>query len=247
MGVKRVGGRRYANLCGDLYLLSLQGVPGDGPVRGSCWEAMVADVLAANGYPARAVPGGVSVHGMTPASGLRHQIDGEIVCVDALVVGEWKAYRGSVPKNEVLRFKAVTDDLFDGMGTRRPRIPILRLFGVAGDASRQLRWYAARHGIALIERSRWPAPVLADPYLQWSVGDEPTQHELRRLRWLWRPLQAVYLPGPNGASLLPPPLPSEAIEAMLRTQDDLSHRLWAQVDRSSDALFGPEAELGLAA
>jgi hypothetical protein len=105
------------------------------------------------------MPGGIRVFGILPASGLRHQIDATIDCTDAHVIGEWKSYRGPVPKNEVLRFKAATDDLYEALIGCRVRWPIIRLFGVRGDASRELRWYAARHGIALIERSRWPAPV----------------------------------------------------------------------------------------
>ncbi len=165
------GGRRFADLCRDLYALA-QGANCDaagvrGPERGWSWEARVADALSRRGFPVEPLPGGVRVFGAVPASGLRHQTDAAVHCADAHVVGEWKSYSGAVPKNELLRFKAATDDLYDALSVRLPRRPVLRLFGVAGDASPQLRWYAARHGIALIERSRWPAPVLADPALPW--------------------------------------------------------------------------------
>src|SRR4051812_22883828 len=106
MGVKRRTGRRFANLCADLYRLSLAEVSGNGPARGWRWEQMIAERLLERGYPARSVPGGVSLFGITAASGLRHQVDGQVDCADALVIGEWKAYQGSVPKNEILRFKA---------------------------------------------------------------------------------------------------------------------------------------------
>lgn len=240
--MKRLRGRRFATLCADLYLLSLEDVEGKGPERGWRWERMIAERLADRGYPARAVAGGVSIFGVTPASGLRHQIDGEVGCSDALVIGEWKAYRGSVPKNEVLRFKAISDDIFDGMAGRPPRMPVLRLFGVAGDASPELRWYAARHGVTLIERSRWPAPVLADPYLQWPLDTEPTVREVERLGWLSRPLQEAYPSAPHGGRILPPLPAPGAVEAMLRTHDVLSERLWRLVDQE-----GNLEDLGVAA
>ena len=162
---------------------------------------------------------------MLPASGLRHQIDAEIMCRDAEVIGEWKAYRGPVPKNELLRFKAVTDDLYDAMASRPPRRPVLRLFGVAGDASPQLRWYAARHGIALVERSRWPAAVLADSLVRWPPGDGPGEIDRQRLAWLCRPLQQVYARLADGRLVLPRRLPDSAVEALLGIHDRWSERL----------------------
>jgi hypothetical protein len=122
-----------------------------------------------------------------------------------LLIGEWKAYRSAVQKNEMLRFKAVTDDLYDGMGARIPRRPVLRLFGVAGNATDALRRYAVRHGIAPVERSRWPAPVLADPHRGWPPGLGPDPDDRRRLAWLARPMQHVYpaLPDPD-ADATPP-------------------------------------------
>ena len=224
------GDRRFPALCAQLYELAQEDDPGRGPERGWRWERRIADALAVRGFPVRSVAGGVEVHGVLPASGLRHQIDAEITCRDAEVIGEWKAYRGPVPKNELLRFKAVTDDLYDAMAAHQPRRPVLRLFGVAGDASPQLRWYAARHGIALVERSRWPAPVLADPELPWPDGTAPAGPDQHRLGWLSRPLQQVYPQLPDGSLRLPPPLPTPAVEALLALQDRWSARLWSILD-----------------
>jgi hypothetical protein len=222
--------RRFPVLCAELYGLALEDDPGSGPARGWRWERRVAEGLGARGFSARAVAGGVEIHGVLPASGLRHQIDATIACRDAEVIGEWKAYRGAVPKNEVLRFKAVTDDLYDAMATRPPRRPIFRLFGVAGDASPELRWYAARHGITLVEQSRWPAPVLADARLPWPAGEGPSEVDRDRLAWLSRPLQLVYPRLPDGSLVLPRRLPEAAVEALLSIQDRWSDRLWALLD-----------------
>ena len=226
------GGRRFAVLCRDLFLLAQEHDPTPGPARGTRWEHRIADALADRGFPALAVPGGVEVHGTVPASGLAHQTDAGIVCVDALVIGEWKAYRGPVPKNEVLRFKAVSDDLYDGLGARVPRRPVLRLFGVSGDASEPLRRYAARHGIALVEHSRWPAPVLADHHLRWPAGAGPSVDDRRRLAWLGRSMQRVYPALPDGTITLPRPPRRTAVDSLLALQDRWSARLWEQLDCS---------------
>lgn len=225
------GGRRYVDLCRDLYTLAQYVDPtARGPARGWSWEARIADALAYRGYPVGAAPGGIQVFGAVPASGLRHQTDATAGCSDAYVIGEWKSYSGPVPKNALLHFKAVTDDLYDSLARRLPHQPIFRLFGVGGDVSPQLRWYAARHGITLVERSRWPAPVLADLDLRWPAGTAPSSSDQRRLNWLSRPLQQVYPQMPDGSLRLPPPLPDPALTALLTLQDRWSTRLWTLLD-----------------
>lgn len=228
------GGRRFADLCFDLYVLAQDvdtvAPPVRGPARGWSWENRIAETLAMRGYPVEPMPGGVRVFGVMPASGLRHQTDAALHCTDAHVVGEWKSYSGPVPKNEVLRFKAATDDLYESLARRLPRQPVLRLFGVGGDVTPDLRWYAARHGISLVERTRWPAPALADPLLGWPEGRGPSEADRRRLRWLSRPMQDVYPRLPDGSLRLPPPPQDSAVEALLTLQNRWSDRLWSAVD-----------------
>lgn len=222
--------RSYAALCRDLFLLAQEPDDSAGPDRGPRWEWNIADELALQGYPVESMPGGVRVFGVMPASGLKHQTDAAIDCVDAHVIGEWKSYRGEVPKNEVLRFKAASDDVYDALLEHCPRRPVLRVFGVRGDASRDLRWYAARHGIALVERSRWPASVLADVGLPWPPGEGPARIDRSRLAWLSRPLQRVYPQLPDGSLRLERPLPPAAVEALLTLHDRWSERLWDSLD-----------------
>jgi hypothetical protein len=223
-------GRHFSALCRDVYMLT-QGIdPVSGPRGGRQWEQRIATMLAQRGFPVGSIPGGIQVHGVLPASGLRHQTDAAIECHDAYVIGEWKSCVGAVPKNEVLRFKAVTDDLYEAMAELRPRRPVLRLFGVAGDASRELRWYAARHSITLVEKSRWPAPVLASHDICWPPGDGPSRIDLARLAWLSRPLQAVYPRLPDGSLRLPRRPPDPTIEGLLALHDRWSDRLWELLD-----------------
>lgn len=226
-------GRTFAALCQDLFTLTQVPHEQKGPRCGWRWEGRVADHLARKGYPAEAVPGGVRVYGVMPASGLHHQTDAVIDCVDAHVIGELKAYRSAVPKNEVLRFKAATDDLYESLVELRPRLPVLRLFGIAGDASPELRWYAARHGICLVERSRWPSPVLADPSLPWRGERAPNVTDRERLHWLSRPLQEVYPRLPDGSLRLPRRLPNAAVQALLDIHDAWSDRLWDLVEQEA--------------
>ena len=89
------------------------------------------------------------------------------------------------------------------MADRAPRRPVLRLFGVAGDASPELRWYAARHGIALVERSRWPAAVLADTVCRGPPVTARARSTASAWTWLSRPLQLVYPRLPDGRLVLP--------------------------------------------
>lgn len=135
-----------------------------------------------------------------------------------------------MPKNEVLRFKGVSDDLYESMAHQPMRLAVLRLFGVAGDARPELRRYAARHGIALVERSRWPAPVLADDKLVWPGDTGPSEGDRRRLAWLCRPMQRTLVPQPDGSLLLVPPPRWAAVDALLALQDRWSARLWAALD-----------------
>jgi hypothetical protein len=228
-------GRRFSTLCQDLFALAQVLDESRGPERGWHWEARIADCLGRQGYPVELMPGGVRVFGVVPASGLRHQTDAAISCVDAHVIGEWKAYVGPVPKNEVLRFKAATDDLYDSLVEFRPRLDVLRLFGVAGDASEELRWYAARHGICLVERSRWPAPVLADLRIPWGEEAGPGRIDRERLMWLSRPLQRVYPRMQDGWLRLPRRLPDAAVESLLQIHDHWSDRLWDVVETNSGA------------
>lgn len=237
-----LAGRRFATLCQDLFALAQVGPDQSGPARGYEWERQIADHLARKGFPAEPVPGGVRVFGAVPASGLRHQTDSAIDCVDAHVIGEWKAYRTPVHKNELLRFKAATDDLYESLVEHRPRLPVLRLFGIAGDAYPELRWYAARHGISLIERSRWPAPVLADGSFPWK-GFGPSFADRARLNWLSRPLQRVYPRQPDGSLRLPRRLPEPAVSSLLELHDRWSDRAWDLIDAHAGMFEDHIAEL----
>jgi hypothetical protein len=225
-----LAGRGFSSLCQDLFALAQVPQECRGPQAGWRWESRIADYLGRKGFPVEQMPGGVGVYGVMPASGLRHQTDAVVDCTDAHVIGEWKAYQAQVPKNEVLRFKATTDDIYDALAELRPRLPVLRLFGIAGDASPELRWYAARHGICLVERTRWPAPVLADTALVWGDIEGPGLVDRNRLAWLSRPLQEVYPRLPDGDLRLPRPLAGSAVEALLEVHDSWSDRLWDRVE-----------------
>ena len=121
-------------LCRDLFLLAHIEIDDRGPGRGRQWEQQVADYLAMRNAPVEVLPGGYTVFGHVSLSTLRHQIDGAIGCADSIVVAEWKAFRGGMPKNELLRFKAATDDYFMAMGHDTPHRP----------DSQSLRWHRIR-------------------------------------------------------------------------------------------------------
>jgi hypothetical protein len=215
-------------MCALLRAIAQEPDPTPGPDRGWKWERRVERELLLNGFAIRSLSAGSRVLGTFSASGLRHQIDAEMRCERAFVIGEWKSFTGPVPKNEILRFKAVTDDYYQVMSPGVRRAPVLRAFGVSGDGSFELRRYAAQHGIALIERSRWPAAVLADPLLRWPAGG-PMDADRRRLAWLTRSMQHVMRPQDDGSMLLEPFPRDAAVDALLRLQERWSARLDEQL------------------
>ena len=219
---------RFEVMCALLHTFAQAARSGFWAERGYRWERRVERELLLSGFAIRSLPAGSRVLGTFSASGLRHQVDAEIRCERAFVIGEWKSFTGPVPKNELLRFKAVTDDYYEVMSPGVRRASVLRIFGVSGDGSLRLRRYAARHGIALIERSRWPAAVLADPSLRWP-GEGPPEGDRRRLAWMTRPMQRVMRHQDDGSMLLECPPRDTAIEALLRLQERWSARLDEQL------------------
>src|SRR5262245_7509314 len=129
-------------MCAVLHALAQERDATQGPERGANWERRIERELLLRGFSIRNLAVGAPLLGTFSASGLRHQIDAEIRCERAFVIGEWKAFTGLVPKNEILRFKAVTDDYYDGMAFGTLRASIMRVFGVSGDGSTELRRYA---------------------------------------------------------------------------------------------------------
>jgi hypothetical protein len=239
----------FAALCRDLFLLAQDPLAEAGQRRGTAWENRVADHLAMRGLPVEAMPGGCRIFGHASLSGLVHQIDGTIACPDALVIGEWKAHRGLIPKNEVLRFKAATDDFYMVMAGAIPAAPVMRVFGGAGRATRELRSYAALHGITVIDPEHWPAPLVAADRLGWPEQHRqaPSADDRRTLAWLSRPMQQVLTPMAGGAFLAPPAPSASRIAAALDLQDHWSARLWDAADSDHGWFEELRARTGTAA
>jgi hypothetical protein len=145
-------------------------------------------------------------------------------------MGEWKAHRGAIPKNELLRFKAVSDDYYLALGPNVPRRPILRLFGGTGAISPELRRYAALWGIALIDPDWWPAPLLSSARTTWPGSIDPPPVDRRQLSWLARPLQRTLSRQADGSYRLPPPAARSHVDAVIDLQARWSDELWDQVD-----------------
>ena len=241
--MERLALTRLTDLCRDLFVLAQQKT-GDavGAARGRVWEDAVRERFAVRGIPVESVPGGCRVLGFMSLSGLPHQVDSTFACSDAIVLAEWKAYGGILPKNELLRFKAATDDYYMAFGAAGLSKPVFRLFGGIGEASHELRRYAALHGIALIERDRWPLPILASSECIWpgNPGGGPSANERRALAWGVRPMQRVLRPHPCGGFLLPRPQSAARVDSFLRLHEHWSDRLWEDVDLE---LVGPESLL----
>jgi hypothetical protein len=209
-----------AGISGDLFLLAcasrLAGV-----TDGRTWEQRVYDHMALRSVPVESIPGGYRVFGFASISGLHHQVDLTMGATDALVILECKAYRTALPKNGLLRFKAVTDDYYMALGASLPRRPVMRLFGGPGVADREMRRYAALHGIVIVDQERWPVPFLM---AHASGSDGPSLVGLGRLS---RPVQSVLERSSDG-TYHTRPLPG--IDALLDLHDRASSAYWEEID-----------------
>ena len=213
-----------AALCLDFFLLSHAHLAAGLAGQGAAFERRVRAHLNALGLPNG---GGFRVFGRRSMSGIYHQLDEQTACGDALVIGEWKAYQGHIPKNDLLRFKAVTDDYWLASAARLST-PVVRVFGGTGTVTEAMRVYAAQWGIVLVTPATWPAPALCDRDLLWASGDldGPSPIDRRSLASLVRPLHAVLTPQPDGAWRIPPVPPAPEVMARLRVWDHWSERAW---------------------
>lgn len=213
----------------DLFCLAnvhqASGQAGDG----RAFELRVERHLAATGVRPVEVFSGVRSLGSQSLSGLYHQIDATGATREAIVIGEWKAYRGAIPKNDLLRFKAATDDYW----LRQHRFataPVMRVFGGTGYVSPALRRYAAQWGICLITTDRWPSPILASSTTHWPDAP-PSRLEVRYLSWLSRSLHDVCVPRSDGSWTIPRPLPDATVDHFLSLHDRWSDEMWRRFDR----------------
>jgi hypothetical protein len=216
----------------DLFLLAHRASADE--AIGALWERQVAAFLGSRGIRSDPLPGGTTVLGHTAISGIGHQVDSVLAASDGLVIAEWKSYRGALPKNELLRFRSVSDDYFMGLAAEAPTKLLLRVFGGPGRYRDDVRRYAALHGILLIDPDRWPVTVLVNDLAIWRrVGlAPPAELERRSLALLVRPLQAVLDRQPDGSYRIPRPPSRVQIDSMLDLHDHWSDRLWDAVDAS---------------
>ena len=173
------------------------------------------------------MPGRARLFGFAAASGLPHQLDVVAAVHGAIVVIELKAHAGCVPKNDLLRFVAATDDFVLGLGRDLPDTPVYRLLATLGRTSRGMRRYASIHGVGIVESGRWPAVVLAAPDLVWPEdGTAPGDADRSELARLVRPVQQVVRMGRHGVMFTPGPAGLVA-DRLLDLEDEWSGRLWA--------------------
>lgn len=219
----------------DLFLLGHTHLAAGQAGFGSAFERRVREHLDAVGMPdAR----GFRVFGRKSLSGLYHQLDEQTSCTNAVVVGEWKAYRGRIPKNDLLRFKAVTDDYWLA-GPRHHPAPVVRIFGGTGTVSESMRIYAAHWGIVLVTPDRWPVPTLADPDLLWPPVDVdgPSPVDQRSLASLVRPLDHVLRPQADGSWRVPAMANAPDIAARLGVWEHWSAEAWRWWDDAARGRF----------
>ena len=222
-------------LCLDLFLLGHAHLAAGHAGDGAGLERRIRAHLDAKG---ESNPHGFRVFGRRSLSGIYHQLDEQTRCARAAVVGEWKAYTGQIPKNDLLRFKAATDDYWLSPSTRRDR-PVIRIFGGTGTVTPAMRVYAAQWGIILITPDRWPIPTLTDPDLLWAPGDlpEPAARDVRALATITRPLNDILAPMAHGGWQAPPMPTAADLATRFRLWQTWSDRAWAWWDDQAPARF----------
>lgn len=223
-----------AGLSLDLFLLGHAQMAAGQVGCGSSFERRVREHLGVLGLPdARS-----SAFLTGPShSGLSHQLDEQTVCRDARIVGEWKTHRGRIPKNDLVRFKAVTDDYWMSRGDNSSRRTV-RIFGGTGSVTESMRIFAAQWGIVLINPDAWPIPALCDQDLLWSAdvpGPSPT--DCRVLTSLIRPMEHVLARQRDGSWRTPPFARPADIAARLRVWKYWSERAWYWWDECGRCRF----------
>jgi hypothetical protein len=213
----------------DLFCLVHAHISAGGAGDGRSFERRIERHLSAIGVRQVGMFSGVRWLGSHSLSGLYHQIDATGMTREAIVIGEWKAYRGTIPKNDLIRFKAVTDDYWMRQQPLAPA-PVVRVFGGTGIMPLGLRRYAALSGICLVTADRWPAPLLASETTSWPDSD-PDRIARRHLPWLARPLDAVLAPQPDGSWSIPSHPADATIDNLLTLHDYWSDQLWQRFDR----------------
>lgn len=224
-----------ARLTLDLFLLAHAHIAAGQAGDGFAFERRVRTHLQDHSLPHSL---GFRVLGRHSLSGLYHQIDEQTACDQALVVGEWKAHTGQLPKNELMRFKAATDDYWLGQ-PGDSTIPVVRLFGGTGQASTKLLNYAGCWGIGLITPYLWPIPALCDPYLLWGYADlpGPTGAELRAMTTLIRPMGSLMKPQPDGSWQMPRLPSSSEVTGSVAVWQQWSDRAWHWWEDTRPARF----------
>jgi hypothetical protein len=222
-------------LCLDLFLLGHAHLAAGHAGDGAGLERRIRAHLDATG---ESNPHGFRVFGRRSLSGIYHQLDEQTRCSRAAVVGEWKAYTGQIPKNDLLRFKAATDDYWLSPSTRRDR-PLMRIFGGTGTVTPAMRVYAAQWGIILITPDRWPIPTLIDPDLLWAPGDlpAPAPRDVRALATITRPLNDILAPAPHSGWQVPPMPTAADLATRFQLWQTWSDRAWAWWDDQVPARF----------
>lgn len=223
-----------AGLSLDLFLLGHAQLAAGQAGCGAAFERRVRNHLGTLGLPdARAC---AFLTGPSNA-GLNHQIDEQTICRDARVIGEWKAHRGRIPKNDLIRFKAVTDDYWMSRGHNACG-RTLRLFGGTGSVTESMRVFAAQWGIVMIVPDVWPIPALCDPDLLWSTEvPGPGPADCRVLASLIRPMEHVLAHQPDGSWWMPPFARTADIAARLRVWEYWSQRAWYWWDECGRGRF----------
>lgn len=201
---------------------------------GDRWERYIASSLRAVGARVGQLPGTCMPFGLRSMSGLPHQLDLAASVPGAVFLLEMKSHRRVVPKNDLLRFVAASEDCFLGLGPYVPSQPLYRMLVSIAPTSPPARLYAGVRGVGIVDGSIWPAAALASLRLSWPGGIVPPSTEERKaLAQLVRPMQDDFNIRADGAGV------RYAAAAPIAWAIQLQHEWSARADQLARAGGGP--------
>lgn len=175
-------------------VVEVGGLSGYGPERGRRFEGLFYGLCERRGIHLSEKAGSVSLAEQRTASGLRHEVDGATKAVNCVTHWELKHLTTKLEKNELLIFNGKSLDFLQGSNSFYAKTPLYRFLLSGFNIRDECRYFAGLWGIAVIEPSRLPMPLLYEAVARGGAVclSEADLLAVRDLAiWSCRPLQQV--------------------------------------------------------
>lgn len=175
-------------------VVEVGGLSGYGAERGRRFEKLFYDLCERRGVHLTEKAGSVSLAEQSSASGLRHEVDGATRSTSCVTHWELKHLTSPLEKNELLIFNNKSLDYLQGSSRFYAQIPMHRFLLCGNNIRDDCRQFAVLWGIAVIEPSRFPFPLIYEAVAR-GANTCLSQVDCLAVRdlavWSHRPLQRV--------------------------------------------------------